>query len=67
MVNMNSPVGGFTHPGYYSRIIPPSTLTIVAPSLGITTGAPEEQGGNGLLLIGAAVVLGLSIAALTMN
>ncbi len=70
MVN-NRPVAGFTHPGYYSRIIPPSTLTIVSPSLDISTagrhvGTPSD-GMTNAFLIGGAIVLGLAIAALALT
>ena len=68
MANINSPVAGFTHPGYYSRIIPPSTLTIVAPSLAISTGkwVGTQKGNYAGLLLGGALVIGLAIATWTL-
>ncbi len=68
MTNMNTSVAGFTHPGYYSRIIPPNTLTVVSPSLGIST-AGRSVGGliDSTFLIGGVIVVGLAIAALALT
>lgn len=67
MVNMNSSVQGFTHPGYYSRVIPAPTLTIVSPSMDISTaGSPKSGNGIAAFLLGSALVIGLTVGVLAL-